>query len=254
MSGVEKLRQCMKDRIRGSLDIALDIIEASYLITKNDFKKENLIKLLEKIVKNQPSMALLINICFQIIDLLKKDQVDDILLLKDNLLKSTHIISEKASKLLDNKSVCAISNSKEVFESIVKSQCKTIYIGVAHPKKEGELFAINLKNSGKEVIIFEDNNYLFGAKMCDVFISGADAIFDKTFVNKSQTFSLCLLAKYFGKPFYLLANKYKYLNADLKGYYRILQMPKREVTKKDLEVYNAYFEEIPLDLVTPIGA
>jgi len=253
MSGVEKLRQCMKDRVRGSMDITMAIIEASYVVAKEGLSKDRLIKLLEKIVKNQPSMALLINISFQIIDLLKKDQIDEILLLKDNLLKATNALSEKASKLLDNKSVCTISNSKEVFDSIIKSQCKTVYVGVAHPKKEGELFALNLKNSGKEVVIFEDNNYLFGAKMCDVFLSGADAIFDETFVNKSQTFSLCLFAKYFNKPFYLLANRYKYLNADLKGYYKILQMPRREVTKKDLDVYNVYFEEIPLDLVTPIA-
>ncbi len=253
MSGVEKLRQCMKDRVRGSMDITIGIIEASYVVAKEGLSKDRLIKLLEKIVKNQPSMALLINISFQIIDLLKKDQIDEILLLKDNLLKATNALSEKASKLLDNKSVCTISNSKEVFDSIVKSHCKTVYVGVAHPKKEGELFALNLKNSGKKVVIFEDNNYLFGAKMCDVFLSGADAIFDEAFVNKSQTFSLCLFAKYFNKSFYLLANRYKYLNADLKDYYKILQMPRREVTKKDLDVYNVYFEEIPLDLVTPIA-
>ena len=30
-------------------------------------------------------------------------------------------------------------------------------------------------------------------------------------------------------------------------------MPKSEVTKKDLDTYNVYFEEIPLELVTLIG-
>jgi translation initiation factor eIF-2B subunit delta len=252
MNSVELLKFCAKDKMRGSLDIVIDIIEASFSLAKN-LKPRKLITLLKKIINNQPSMALVISICSKIIHLIEDNKLDDIILLKKDLLDDSQKVCSRAIKYLNNKSICTISYSREVFCSIVNSDCKEIYIGVAHPKKEGEAFALDLKNSGKKVILFEDNNYLFGARMCDVFISGADAIFDHTFVNKSQTFSLCLFANYFKKPFYVVANNYKYLPTDLKKYYKILQMPKKEVTKKDLDIYNAYFEEIPLELVTLIG-
>ncbi|MGB9743901.1 MAG: hypothetical protein ACPLW6_01345 [Desulfurella sp.] len=252
MSYIETLKNCAKDKKRGSLDIALDIIEASFALANlNENKK--LIVLLKEIIKKQPSMALVINVCFKIIDLLKKDEIQKIAFLKQDLLDFIQESTLKASKFLDGKSVCTISYSKEVFLSIAKSLCKTVYIGIGHPKKEGEAFALDLKKIGKNVVVFEDNNYLFGAKMCDVFLSGADALFDDFFVNKSQTFCLCLLARYFKKPFYVIANKYKYLPDKLKNYYKILQMPKSEVTKKDLDTYNVYFEEIPLEFVTLIG-
>ncbi|OSS42555.1 Translation initiation factor 2B alpha subunit [Desulfurella amilsii] len=251
MNGVEILKFCAKDKIRGSLDIAVDIIEASFSIAR-DLKTQKLIALLEKIMKNQPSMALVIKTCSKIIHLIKNNKFDDIILLKRDLLDASQKICSKVARYLNNNSICTISYSKEVFCSIVNSDCKEIYIGIANPKKEGETFALNLKDNGKKVVLFEDNNYLFGATMCDIFISGADAIFDNAFVNKSQTFSLCLFANYFKKPFYVIANNYKYLSPDLRKYYKILQMPKKEVTKKDLDVYNVYFEEIPLELVTLI--
>jgi translation initiation factor 2B subunit (eIF-2B alpha/beta/delta family) len=251
MNSVELLKFCAKDKTRGSLDIAIDIIEASSSIAKN-LKPQKLITLLKKIMKNQPSMALVINICSKIIHLIEDNELDDIILLKKNLLDTSQKVCSNATKYLNNKSICTISYSREVFCSIVNSDCKEVYIGVAHPKKEGETFALDLKDSGKKVVLFEDNNYLFGARMCDVFVSGADAVFDDAFVNKSQTFSLCLFANYFKKPFYVVANTYKYLSTDLRKYYKILQMPKKEVTKKDLDTYNVYFEEIPLELVTLI--
>ncbi|MGE4547701.1 MAG: hypothetical protein AB7E28_08015 [Desulfurella sp.] len=251
MNSVELLKFCAKDKTRGSLDIAIDIIEASFSIAKN-LKPQKLITLLKKIMKNQPSMALVINICSKIIYLIENDKLDEIILLKKDLIDASQKVCSNAIQYLNNKSICTISYSREVFCSIVNSDCKEVYIGVAHPKKEGETFALDLKNNGKKVVLFEDNNYLFGAKMCDVFISGADAIFDNVFVNKSQTFSLCLFANYFKKPFYVVANAYKYLSPNLRKYYKILHMPKKEVTKKDLDVYNVYFEEIPLELVTLI--
>ncbi len=252
MNYIKMLKRCAKDRQRGSLDIVLDIIESSYeLANSKNYKK--LRTLLEFIIQKQPSMALVINICSKIIELLENNKIYEITFLEQDLLNSIEESTQKASKLLDNKNVCTISYSKEVFLSIVRSLCKTVYIGVSHPKKEGEMLALHLKENGKNVVLFEDNNYLWGAKECDIFISGADALFDNFFVNKSQTFSLCLLAKYFEKPFYVVANKYKYLPEKLKKYYKILQMPKSEVTKKDLDVYNVYFEEIPLSLVTLIG-
>lgn len=252
MSGFDILNKCIKDKKRGSLQIALDIIEASLLLVK-DADKADIIKFLKKIIAKQSSMAVVINVCFKIISAIEQGNYDEIIDLKKDIIESTHRLSSKVAVYLQDKSVCTISYSYETYLSLSKSNCRKVYIGIGRPKKEGELFADKLKADGKEVILFEDNNYLFGAKACDVFLSGADAIFDDTFVNKSLTFGLCLFAKYFNKPFYVSANKYKYLPTHLKNYFRILKMPKSEITKKDIDVYNVYFEEIPLNLVSLIG-
>lgn len=78
MNDIELLKFCAKDKTRGSLDIAVDIIEASFALSKI-LKPQKLIALLKKIMENQPSMALVINLCSKIMHLIEDNKLDDII-------------------------------------------------------------------------------------------------------------------------------------------------------------------------------
>jgi len=214
------------------------------------FSDEKTKKSVKNIIVNQPSMASVINTGFRIIDALKNGNRNNLDLLKRKL-KSVYksAISEAVNELNGIKSLCTISSSKSVESVIYKTVPETVYLSVGHPKNEGELFAEKLLQNNINVVLFEDASYGSIIKETQAVLSGADAMFDKYFINKIGTKCLSIMANDENIPFFVVADKFKHLSKEYEQYFNLLPMPEAEISFLNCRRINYYFEYISNDLV-----
>lgn len=165
-----------------------------------------------------------------------------------NLLKTVN---------MNNKTILLHSNSNTIIElfsllSSDKTQA-TIYQTSSEPLKEGKIQAMKLSELGFEVHFIQEASCSRFIKYIDFAIFGADAIFKNAFINKSGSFQLALLFKFFNKPVYVIADarKKKPLITDN----NILNENERDVAEiwgnapQKVKIHNYYFELIPNELV-----
>jgi len=240
------LNNLSKDRTHGSSYIA-DLMLSTAI---SGFSDEKTKKLIKNIIVNQPTMASVINTGFRIINALKSGNRNNLDLLQRKL-KSVYksAISEAANELRGIKSLCTISSSKSVESVIYKVKPEIVYISVGHPKNEGELFAKELLRHNINVALFEDASYGSIIKVTEAVLSGADAMFDKYFINKIGTKCLSIMANDENIPFFVVADKFKYLSKEYEQYFSLLSMPESEISSLDCRRINYYFEYISNDLV-----
>jgi translation initiation factor eIF-2B subunit alpha len=238
------LESLSEDNQSSSTAIALNIIECSSVL----FKDVQLKSLLIKIAKSQSSMAAVINISYKIIDIIDSCSQNSLIKLKSDFENSFKQASNSAVEYLKGvKSVATISFSKSVFDTLIALKPESVCLSVAYPAREGEKLASVLKEHNIDVVLFEDSAYSLVIKSVECVIVGADAIFRDSFVNKTGTYALALLAREFNIPFYVVSSKYKYLSN--KALFDIKDTEPSEITDIECKVLNRYFEEIPLRFV-----
>ena len=214
------------------------------------FEHKNLRDLISDIIKGQSSMAAVINTGFDIIEGIEKNDKKALLEMKSEILGSSESVSCEAGNFLKGiSSVATISYSKNVFDTLVKAEPKRVYLSVAHPACEGEKNALSLMENGIEIVLFEDSAYSLIMSDVDAAVVGADAIFDKSFVNKIGTLSLALLSREFNIPFYVVSCRHKYLNKSRRVFFKMQNKPGNEISTVECRRMNVYFEEIPLKFV-----
>ncbi len=246
MGCVKVLRSIAEDRVSSSNAIALKMIECSIeLYGMHDYSK-----MIENIIEGQPSMAVVLNIASRI---LRAKNKGELLRLKSEFLSAEkNAVNRAVDRLKDYKNIATTSYSKTVLETLKLTKPERVFVSVSHPAKEGEKLAQELLAEGIDVVLFEDTAYSVVMDEVEVVFIGADAVFDNCVVNKIGSFPLALLADYFKKDFFVLANKFKFLSGDLKKKYKILDMSPSEITTLDCDVVNVYFEEVPLKFVKEI--
>ena len=140
---------------------------------------------------------------------------------------------------------------KSVFYELSKTNLHLkIFQTQSGPANEGELQANWLVNKGIEVILTTDSIAPSFVEKSDIVLMGCDGIYSDGFINKAGSLALCLAAKQFVKPVYILADsrKISYNVAPKEK-----PKPSPEVTSRthpNLEILNLYFEKIPHNLVT----
>ncbi len=220
----------------------------SYMIeyAQRLFEEADTTDLIYEVIKNQSSMAIVINTGLKIVAALKKKDI--------NLLRSIEKEIESASKaatdsavnfLSGAKNIATISFSQSVLDVITGINPQNVYLSVSHPANEGERLAIELKNRNINPVLLEDSGYSLIMQQIDAVVVGADAIFDNSFINKTGTLSLALLSQYFSKPFYVVGCICKYIDKDAKKFFRIEEKPQEEISSVNCKRINRYFEEIP---------
>jgi len=124
---------------------------------------------------------------------------------------------------------------------------------------EGRGLAQNLGKLGIPVTLVTDAALSLYLEQADLALVGADSLSEKHFVNKVGTFSLSLLAKECGIPFYVASERTKFISEKWKGALRHRADPKEVFSKKlkNVKLENPYFEQIPLSrckkIITPEG-
>ncbi len=220
----------------------------SYMIeyAQRLFEEADTTDLIYEVIKNQSSMAVVINTGLKIVAALKKKDI--------NLLRSIEKEIESASKaatdsavnfLSGAKNIATISFSQSVLDVITGINPRNVYLSVSHPANEGERLAIELKNRNINPVLLEDSGYSLIIQQIDAVVVGADAIFDNSFINKTGTLTLALLSQYFSKPFYVVGCICKYIDKDAKKFFRIEEKPQEEISSVNCKRINRYFEEIP---------
>lgn len=140
---------------------------------------------------------------------------------------------------------------KSVFYQLFKSHLHIkIFQTQSGPANEGELQANWLVNKGIEVILTTDSIAPSFVEKCDIVLMGCDGIYSDGFINKAGSLALCLAAKQFGKPVYILTDTRK-ISHDVAPEEK--PKPSPEVSSRshpNLEILNLYFEKVPHNLVT----
>jgi translation initiation factor 2B subunit (eIF-2B alpha/beta/delta family) len=140
---------------------------------------------------------------------------------------------------------------KSVFHQLFKSHLQIkIFQTQSGPANEGELQANWLVNKGIEVILTTDSIAPSFVEKCDIVLMGCDGIYSDGFINKAGSLALCLAAKQFGKPVYILADTRK-ISHEVAPEEK--PKPSPEVSSRthpNLEILNLYFEKVPHNLVT----
>jgi translation initiation factor eIF-2B subunit delta len=225
-----------------------------------------------QVLKKQPNMALLRQCSSQFFSHFKrtlKAEKTSVQIFEDILGKLDQIqqkleenleqISSSGAKLIAAaNNIMTISHStivQHVFEKALgqKKRFKVFNLK-SHPPDEGVSFAEALGRSGiKTTLIADAEMAVFMPDMHLVMI-GADRIYENGFVNKAGTLPLCLTARYFNIPVYLVVETWKILSEKDKAVKFIERDGKEIYDNSDnlLEVKNLYFESIPLEMVNKI--
>lgn len=172
-------------------------------------------------------------------------------------LYSVSKIYEYHKETLNNlKSITTISYSKtvlDIIKLIIQSRKKLkVFVLESRPILEGRNLAEELIKIKVDATILVDSLMSYALKNSEAVIIGADQILKNgNVVNKIGSYTLALCAKEFNKPFYVIADKSKFINSSK---FIAKDYPKSEVwnTKKKIKIVNHYFEEVPTYLITKI--
>lgn len=157
----------------------------------------------------------------------------------------------------DKNILLTLSNSRTVFEVLrllhPHNPHLLIIILESRPAEEGKIMASAMSEAGINVQLITDAQAGHFIQTADAVISGADQILnDGSIVNKTGTNLLAVAAKFYSKPFYVLASKDKF--ADTSEFIPGMKPPEEiwENKPAEIKVENFYFEKVSGSLITKI--
>jgi translation initiation factor 2B subunit (eIF-2B alpha/beta/delta family) len=273
-----QVQEIQEDSIHSSAylaDKALDIIEE--YIHKQLYRNrteliQNLSKLGNALVRAQPLMALIYNRAHRIIEFIQEipREEKDINVIREMVLKEiqqirTDFIERQKSitrlgarLILDQHTVLTHSASS-VVENILleaKRQRKRFRLicTESRPRYEGVELAKKMARAGIRTRLIPDADMTRAVNDAHFVLTGADRVTENTFVNKTGTGAIAVLAKELNKPFYIAVDTDKIL---LKRVYptRFRSVHEQEILAEEvpnLTVQNYYFEEVSLSYLHKI--
>ncbi len=260
---LQKMVEQLNDELKVAQDIKTTDVEKLY---------ENISECVKSIVRSQPNMASLRKYGFLFTAHFKRLLAQEIepksiiielthklKSIEDEIKESVKNISLNVSKILAHMpKVMTISNSTLVRRSFDEAIAQNKHLEVtclkSDPPGEGVVLAEYLSKFDVKVRLAADFEMgLFMDNVNFVLIS-ADRILENEIINKSGTLPLCLTAKYFNIPVYLISETAKILFEQD----RAVKFRKRDAVEiydnqnNDILVDNFYFERIPLLLIDKV--
>lgn len=267
-----------EDNIHGSVYLAnqaLDIVEE--FINRETYSNrtellQSLSKLSNALVRAKPLMALIFNRTRSVIDFIQdipKDEkdiqgiklaaldrikqirreadqrVDKITLLGARMIMDQHsVLVHSYSKI-----VCSILEKAEEMKKRFRVICTE-----SRPINEGSKMALQLAKAGVKTSLIPDADVARAVNEANFILTGTDRFTETSFVSKTGTHTLAILAQSMNKPLYIAGETGKIL---LKRTYpvRFSQNKPAEILKEkhpNLSIQNIYFEETPLSHVSKI--
>jgi|GEM_PF-908774 len=274
----EDVETIRSDSRHGSIYLsnrALDIVET--FVEKQLYRNRTeliqaLSKLSNALVRAKPLMALIYNRTRFVLDYIQnipKEQKDIAAIRKSTLeeikrLRSTaddnvKVITRWGCRLILDHHVVFTHSASSVVESILLEARKQkkrfrVICTESRPLNEGADMAMRLAKAGIKVRLIPDSDMARAVNECNFVLTGTDRFTETSFINKTGTHSIAVLAKEMNKPLYIAGETSKVL---LKRTYpvRFSQNESAELLEKkvdNLQVDNFYFEEIPIDLADKI--
>lgn len=241
----------LKDiKIQGAINIA---VESLYYLKrfakKHGFGREFDIEC-RKLMQARPTAVPLYNVINEIKKKRTIKAIDNII---SQIKKSQKIITEKGRRIFRKKSfVMTHCHSHEAIALMIrnKDKIKEVYVTETRPKYQGVLTAKDLRNSGINVKFITDSAADFYINNADMVIVGCDSIRRNGFINKIGTLELAVLAREFGKPFYVVSSTYK---LDKRKNIKIEMRKPSEVAEiRNVKILNPAFVLTPWKYVTAV--
>jgi translation initiation factor 2B subunit (eIF-2B alpha/beta/delta family) len=271
-SQVEKIKE---DSFNGSgylSNQALEIIE-EFIENKTYNNRTELLQSLAKLsnalVRAKPLMALIYNRTQHIIDFIQnipKDEkdiskirymaLDEIKVVRNLFEKKVQKITQFGSKVIMDHHVILIHSYSKLVEMILldakkhKKRFKVICTE-SRPLLEGSKMALTLAKAGTKTTLIPDADLARAVNEAHFVLTGTDRITETTFISKTGTHAMAVLAHHLNKPFYIVGESDKIL---LKRTFpvRFLKSAGKELfdQKNDnLTISNKYFEETPISFL-----
>jgi translation initiation factor 2B subunit (eIF-2B alpha/beta/delta family) len=272
---IEELR---KDSTHGSMylaDTSLDIIER--FIEKQIYNNrtelfQSFSKLVNALVRAKPLMAMIFTRSHRLLDFIENLPKDerDILKIKNLVMDEIQLIrSETAQKqksivkfgarlVMDQHTILTHSSSSMV-EAILREAKRMrkhfkVICTESRPLFEGYELAKRLAKAGIKTKLVPDADFSRVAREANFILLGTDRVTETSFINKTGTLTVAVVAREFNTPFYIALDTAKILP---KRTYpaKFLSDNEEEILPKtaaNLTAENFYFEEIPLSYIHKI--
>lgn len=235
----------------------------------NDLKNE-LTQASILLIKAQPGMAPIFNLCNQVlltasqaqtIDALKSNCDDTLANVEKQLCANAQIIAENVSPLIPPGEVVFVySFSSTVITALLSARSRGKYFRVAsteaRPSFEGRKLAKTLTQGDIEVMHTFDLAMGLVLPSCSIAFMGADCVGLPGVVNKVGSWLLAIACKEHGIPLYVLCDTDKFVNEDrlfeFEKHVRpgIEVWPDFEPNNKNLKILNHQYELVSLNLIT----
>ncbi len=223
---------------------------SSYLLKKTvDFLQDKPLNIqidyARAIAKKHIGMAYLVNLK----DFLEKERRGCVEFYKE-VKDAQKEVLERLLKYLEGLSISTIATIsysglvRDALVSLYKRKPFSLFIGESRPANEGVKFAEHLFNSDiKDITLMTDACLFSSIETCDLVILGCDCFTDSFFVNKTGSKGIVYLAKFFGKPVFVLADRFKKLK-DCN--FKLKKGDKSEIYKGELplKIENPYLETV----------
>jgi len=271
-------------------DILSDNTSGSFTITSNSLTKyieylkkekdnntdleilfENIQNAAKDLVKSQPNMALIRRTNYSFVSYFKRFLKSDksrkeVIKMMISKLQATEkelngnlkTIAEYGSRLITNFNKILTFSSSTIVMHIFKNADNfkrkfEIFCLKSDPPQEGVQLAELMSKRGIKTTIVADSQAGVVMDDMNIVLLGADRLYENGFVNKAGTLAVCLLAKQFNIPVYLAVETIKILKESERSIKQVERHPAEVYSgDKNIDVYNGYYEKIPLDLVNKV--
>jgi len=240
-------------RIQGAMNIAkYSLLYLKSFAKKHGFGKkfEKEMKILEKI---RPTAVVLHNV---LEELNKEKSFEKINELLERLEEADDLVAKTSQKIIPKKATILTHCHSSIAVSCIKFAKKLgkrirVIATVTEPLDQGLITARELGSTGIKVKLIEDNavGYMMQTEKIDLVLVGTDALRKDGLINKIGTYTIAVLAKEHGIPFYSAGS---YFKLDKRKKVIIEKRPWKEVLKrkiKNVEVVNPAFDLTPWKFV-----
>lgn len=230
-----------KLKLEGSIEVAEKVLDILEDILKSE-GKERILNLVKIFMSEKPSMKVVEKIYTELKE--SRDYKFTLEKLRKNLVENVVETAKICAHFLrKSRKILTISNSTTVYLSLkfMKKKPK-VCILESLPGGEGRILKEKLVKDGFDVRLFPDSAIFSVVEWADTVLVGADSILkDFSVINKIGTKTLALVSKYLKKPFFVVADPWKFEKEDF---------PKETVTYNGSKV--PLFEVVPSDFITAI--
>jgi translation initiation factor 2B subunit (eIF-2B alpha/beta/delta family) len=228
-------------RIQGASNVAKAALKAYSLMPSEESKR-----ILRSLRPTEPML-------FHVLDLVGKEKNEKIL---EHFTKAQNKINEYVLKLIKNDSrIFTHCHSTNVIRALIYAHKKgkkfRIYNTETRPLFQGRKTAKELSDAGIKVTNFVDSAAAIAIKQCDAVFLGADALLQKTIINKVGSGMFSQIAFDHKIPVYIIADSWKYSPKNVK----IEERAFKEVwnpKKNKIHIENPAFEPISIKFVRGI--
>ncbi|HEX37333.1 MAG TPA: hypothetical protein ENG70_00490 [Candidatus Cloacimonetes bacterium] len=204
----KQIQEFLQDRSSGSMELATHELTIVNRLYSSGSPESRIKDFLQKAVERFPQMIVIQNLQKHFVENpISEESIKSF----ENLL-SDHSCSKNAEFLFDKKrSIITFSRSSSVEKVLVHYKDRIEQVICCHslPLGEGKYLYNSLHDKGLKTFHIEDAELSHYMKECDYLLLGADAITENYFVNKVGSLQAVLIARYFGKPVYVISSKLK---------------------------------------------